>query len=146
MRNSNYYVLYHSQPATQIHLLSSLLLASLSTFLSPTTYPLSLPPTLPALPPPPPSLSKFPPPSLLIPMLTTTPIIPLLTPFPKKLSIFLGTKGFLVRPISWPTVEKGKERVRICLHAGNTVEEVGKLGKAIREWYLKEGGGEKLKL
>lgn len=76
-------------------------------------------------------------------MQTTTPILPLLTPYPRKLSKFLNSKGFLVRPISYPTVEKGKERVRICLHGGNSIEEVQELGKVLKEWFRAEGGGER---
>ena len=36
-------------------------------------------------------------------------------------------KGFDIRPILSPTVAKGKERLRICLHAFNTEEEVRNL-------------------
>lgn len=38
------------------------------------------------------------------------------------------------RPITWPTVPKGKDRVRVCLHAGNTREEVDGLINTIVEW------------
>ena len=38
------------------------------------------------------------------------------------------------RPITWPTVPKGKDRVRICLHAGNSRSEVDRLIEAILEW------------
>lgn len=40
------------------------------------------------------------------------------------------------RPITWPTVPKGKDRVRVCLHAGNTEEEVTKLAKEMVVWAL----------
>ena len=33
-----------------------------------------------------------------------------------------------------PTVPKGKERVRVCLHAGNTVEEIDGLVETILAW------------
>ncbi|KAJ3070667.1 hypothetical protein HDU98_006311 [Podochytrium sp. JEL0797] len=36
----------------------------------------------------------------------------------------LQSKGYDVRPIRSPTVAKGAERLRICLHAHNTMEEV----------------------
>ena len=39
-----------------------------------------------------------------------------------------------VRAIMFPTVRKGKERVRICLHAGNTKEEMDRLISGIVEW------------
>ena len=36
----------------------------------------------------------------------------------------------------FPTVPKGKERVRVCLHAGNTTEEVNKLIAGIVSWVI----------
>jgi hypothetical protein len=44
-----------------------------------------------------------------------------------------------VRPITWPTVPKGKDRVRICLHAGNTKEEVDGLIDEILKWAVEMG-------
>ena len=45
-----------------------------------------------------------------------------------------------------PTVPEGAERVRICLHAGNTVEEVDGLVRVVgmwaREWGQSLAGGE----
>ena len=38
------------------------------------------------------------------------------------------------RPITWPTVPKGKDRVRVCLHAGNSWSEIDRLIEAILEW------------
>jgi 8-amino-7-oxononanoate synthase len=40
-------------------------------------------------------------------------------------------KGFLVKPILSPTVEKGKERLRICLHSFNTEHEITSLIHAL---------------
>ena len=42
------------------------------------------------------------------------------------------------RPITWPTVPKGKDRIRVCLHAGNTKEEVDRLAHAMVEWAREE--------
>jgi len=42
----------------------------------------------------------------------------------KKLSSTLNKKGFLVKPVLSPTVPKGQERIRICLHAYNTQKEI----------------------
>ena len=63
-----------------------------------------------------------------------SPIIPVLTPHPRPLSAYLFSLGMNVRPITWPTVPKDKGRVRVCLHAGNTREEVDKLVSAIIQW------------
>jgi 8-amino-7-oxononanoate synthase len=40
----------------------------------------------------------------------------------------------LVRPIVYPTVPRGGERVRVCLHAGNTDAEVDALLQALKTW------------
>lgn len=45
----------------------------------------------------------------------------------KKLASKIEEQGFDVRPILSPTVPKGKERLRICLHSFNTKEQVDKL-------------------
>ena len=45
----------------------------------------------------------------------------------RKVASALQHKGFDVRPILYPTVEKGKERLRIVLHCFNSVEEVKEL-------------------
>jgi len=43
-----------------------------------------------------------------------------------------------VRPIVPPTVPEGTQRVRVCLHAGNTMEDVERLGERIREWLVEK--------
>ncbi|KDQ09167.1 hypothetical protein BOTBODRAFT_533261 [Botryobasidium botryosum FD-172 SS1] len=63
-----------------------------------------------------------------------SPIIPLLTPQPRPLAAHLQSLGYLVRPIVHPTVPKGQERVRVCLHAGNTLEEVHGFIEATMGW------------
>lgn len=40
----------------------------------------------------------------------------------------------MVRPIVAPTVPAGTERIRVCLHAGNTMAQVQGLVQAIQEW------------
>ena len=57
-----------------------------------------------------------------------------MTSRPRPLSAFLYAHGMNARPITWPTVPKGKDRVRVCLHAGNTREEVERLVMAMVEW------------
>jgi 8-amino-7-oxononanoate synthase len=45
----------------------------------------------------------------------------------RKVAADLQLAGFNVRPIVAPTVKEGTERLRICLHAFNTKEEINKL-------------------
>lgn len=49
----------------------------------------------------------------------------------KKLAARLHDKGFDVRPIVSPTVPKGGERLRICLHTFNSDEEINSLTEAL---------------
>ena len=63
-----------------------------------------------------------------------TPIVPLLTPHARALSAHLLARGLNARPISWPTVPKGMDRVRVCLHAGNTRAEIDALVNASVAW------------
>jgi 8-amino-7-oxononanoate synthase len=53
--------------------------------------------------------------------------------YAKSISGGLEKEGFDVRPILSPTVKKGTERLRICLHAYNTETEVRNLVKAIKK-------------
>lgn len=46
----------------------------------------------------------------------------------------LQQQGLDVRPILTPTVPKGAERIRICLHSFNTEQEVLKLAQAINQF------------
>ncbi|KAK4232994.1 pyridoxal phosphate-dependent transferase [Achaetomium macrosporum] len=45
-------------------------------------------------------------------------------------------KWYIVRPIVAPTVPKGSERLRVCLHAGNSIAEVEALVKAVEAWLV----------
>ncbi len=56
----------------------------------------------------------------------------------KKLAEQLQNKGFDVRPILNPTVAKGKERLRICLHVFNTEKEVKNLCSAVNGCFDKK--------
>ncbi len=49
----------------------------------------------------------------------------------KDVALKIQQQGLDVRPILYPTVAKGTERIRICLHSFNTNEEVTKLAKTI---------------
>ncbi|OJD16262.1 hypothetical protein AJ78_03553 [Emergomyces pasteurianus Ep9510] len=63
-----------------------------------------------------------------------SPIFSLRTAMPHELATFLQAEGQIVRAIMPPTVPKGTERVRVCLHARNTFEEIDKLTDLIRDW------------
>ncbi|KAK1717668.1 aminotransferase class I and II [Colletotrichum lupini] len=65
-----------------------------------------------------------------------SPIIPLFTSDPRGLAQHCQRRGFMLRPIVAPTVPVGSERVRICLHAGNSVDEVEGLVSAIEGWLV----------
>lgn len=62
------------------------------------------------------------------------PIIPVMTSTPRPLSANLRELGLNARPISWPTVPKGRDRVRVCLHAGNSEDDVERLVDGIVRW------------
>ncbi len=51
----------------------------------------------------------------------------------KTLAMKLQEVGFDLRPIMSPTVPKGKERLRICLHAYNTEKEITDLIKMVEK-------------
>jgi 8-amino-7-oxononanoate synthase len=63
-----------------------------------------------------------------------SPIIPLLTPRPRALCVHLLAHGLNAYPISWPVVPKGTDRVRVCVHAGNTREQIDALVNASIAW------------
>ncbi len=50
----------------------------------------------------------------------------------RRMADTLQQAGFDVRPIMSPTVKRGRERLRICLHASNTPAEVTSLLDALR--------------
>jgi 8-amino-7-oxononanoate synthase len=63
-----------------------------------------------------------------------TPIFAILTSEPKALAAHCQKNGFVVRGILPPTVPEGTERIRVCLHPGNSVEEINALVATIRQW------------
>ncbi|TPX25852.1 hypothetical protein DIZ76_011309 [Coccidioides immitis] len=64
----------------------------------------------------------------------TSPIFSLRTKFPHDLAKTCQDKGLMVRAIMSPTVPLGTERVRVCLHARNSEEELQKLVAVIGQW------------
>ncbi|CAO3630184.1 unnamed protein product [Cunninghamella echinulata] len=53
----------------------------------------------------------------------------------RALATYLNQQGFIVKPICSPTVPKGQERVRICLHGHNTVSQVDALVQSIHVFF-----------
>ncbi len=45
----------------------------------------------------------------------------------KKIALRLQEKGFDVKPILSPTVPKGQERIRFCLHSYNSLQEIAEV-------------------
>ncbi|KAF2427858.1 PLP-dependent transferase [Tothia fuscella] len=67
-----------------------------------------------------------------------SPIFALLTHHPRSLAQHCQDDGFIVRAVVPPTVPT--RRVRVCLHAGNTVEEVDRLVQRIEVWVREQIG------
>ncbi|KAF9891363.1 hypothetical protein FE257_004219 [Aspergillus nanangensis] len=63
-----------------------------------------------------------------------SPIFSLRSAVPRELAAVCQRDGFIVRAIMAPTVPAGKERVRVCLHAGNTMQEIDGLVGVIQGW------------
>ncbi|KAI1079912.1 PLP-dependent transferase [Whalleya microplaca] len=76
--------------------------------------------------------------------ISKSPVIPIFTASPRNLAEYCQRCGFMVRPIVAPTVPAGTERVRICLHAGNTIEQVEGLCRAVEIWVRGEIATEEL--
>lgn len=75
--------------------------------------------------------------------LPQSPIFALLTPEPRSLAKFCQDGGFMIRPIVPPTVPEGTQRVRVCLHAGNSFEDVERLVARIGKWLKVMRGSER---
>lgn len=63
-----------------------------------------------------------------------SPIFAVLSSEPKALAVYCQCNGFVVRGIVPPTVPAGTERIRVCLHAGNTLAQIEGLVDTIRCW------------
>ena len=71
---------------------------------------------------------------LVLPDPPTSPIFSLQTSRPRELAHVCQQHDLMVRPIVYPTVPKGAERVRVCLHSGNTKEEIDQLVNVVGSW------------
>ena len=54
----------------------------------------------------------------------------------KALSRKLNEKGFSVKPILSPTVKKGEERLRFCLHSYNTKKEITQVLELVKAFII----------
>jgi 8-amino-7-oxononanoate synthase len=63
-----------------------------------------------------------------------SPIIFLLMSDPKGLAQYCQKAGYVVRAILPPTVPEGSERVRICLHSGNTFSQIERFIRILQQW------------
>ena len=63
-----------------------------------------------------------------------SPIFALLSTKPRELASHCQSAGFIVRAVVPPTVPEGTERVRVCLHAGNTAEEIDNFIACVADW------------
>ncbi|KAL4399205.1 8-amino-7-oxononanoate synthase [Malassezia pachydermatis] len=71
-----------------------------------------------------------PPPRPSLP-LPPAPIVPIRHATPKALAARLQAAGFLVRAVCYPTVPRDEERIRICVHAHNTMDEMQALARVL---------------
>jgi 8-amino-7-oxononanoate synthase len=67
-----------------------------------------------------------------------SPIISLLTPDPRGLAQYCQSAGYVVRAIVAPTVPEGFERVRVCLHSGNTPGQINGFVQTLQRWIERE--------
>ena len=57
---------------------------------------------------------------------------------PRSLALHCQSAGFIVRPVVSPTVPQGTERVRVCLHSGNTTEQIDRFVDCVKEWLISQ--------
>ncbi|KAJ7431179.1 pyridoxal phosphate-dependent transferase [Mycena galericulata] len=63
-----------------------------------------------------------------------TPIIPLLTPRAVSLRDFLDSRGICTLAVGYPIVPKDKARLRLCVNADKTKEDVREFIRALLDW------------
>ncbi|ORY19005.1 8-amino-7-oxononanoate synthase-like protein [Clohesyomyces aquaticus] len=71
----------------------------------------------------------------------SSPIFSIQAAEPKSLARYLQEKGFMVRAVVPPTVPEGTSRVRVCLHAGNTIPETKALVVHMKKWATLQARG-----
>ncbi|KAJ5297575.1 hypothetical protein N7508_007824 [Penicillium antarcticum] len=72
------------------------------------------------------------------------PIIPLVTELGQAVSLAkkLQKSGYQVNPVFYPLVPRDKERVRLVIHADNTVAQIEGAVNVIMEWSSERSGGQ----
>jgi 8-amino-7-oxononanoate synthase len=65
-----------------------------------------------------------------------SPIFSLQTEHPRSLAKYCQEGGYLVRAVVPPTVPT--RRVRVCLHAGNTYEQIDGLVMRVERWLVQQ--------
>ena len=63
-----------------------------------------------------------------------SPIFPVFTTAPIPLADYLRSLGYGTRPVPYPVVPRGQERIRIVVHARNTEEELDQLVEHLLHW------------
>ncbi|KAG8216602.1 8-amino-7-oxononanoate synthase [Butyriboletus roseoflavus] len=61
-----------------------------------------------------------------------SPVIPIFTPYAARLADYLLQRGYAVSPITFPVVKR--PRIRVIIHAGNTVEEIDSFIDELLTW------------
>lgn len=63
-----------------------------------------------------------------------SPIIPIFSCKARSLAHYVQKRGLMIRPIVAPTVPVGTDRLRLCLHSGNSPQDVNLLCKVVESW------------
>lgn len=63
-----------------------------------------------------------------------SPVIPVFTPYARRLADYLLQRGYPVVPMTYPVVEKERPRIRVIIHAGNTEEEIDSFTYELLAW------------
>ncbi len=55
-----------------------------------------------------------------------------------ELAAHMQSRGFDIRPILYPSVPKNSERIRICIHSYNSIEEIKALAISLNHYFKRE--------
>jgi len=68
-----------------------------------------------------------------------SPIIPVFTPWARRLADYLLQRGYPVVPMTYPVVAKERPRIRVIIHAGNTEVEIDSFIYELLTWAERQG-------